>query len=427
MEKVKNRMKKTDTGKKSRQEKEMVYEDLNIYKIELEIQNEELMRSQAEKEKTLRKYYELYDFSPIPFVTIGEKGLIGEINRAGAEFLEISREHAVNKPFILFLHTDDQQKFYRHRMKVLESGEMEKEELRIISRKGRTYDVLIESLVVKSGEGAHEKSCLSALVDVSGYKRLNREYETSKDRAESASRVKPEFLANMSHELRTPLNGIIGMSELALTTELTEEQREYLELVQKSGEDLLKLMNRILDYSKLENHKEELICQWFILTDLMKSLIGLYQPMAEKNGVELSWQGEKPEGWVYGDEGRIRQVLTNLIENGIKFTPAGKVAIHVKKTPLKGEMAEYLFEVKDEGIGISEDDAGQLFQSFTQLEKGSGKSYGGAGLGLAIIRKLSELMDGDVYFEPSMEKGSTFVFRLPMRTRREPPLEEMEE
>ncbi len=407
-------------------EKENRHEDLNIYKIELEIQNEELIRSQAEKDRTLRKYYELYDFSPVPFVTIKEKGLIGEINRAGAELLDINREYGLNKPFSLFLHSDDQEKFYRHRMKVLESGKKETEELRIISRGGRTYDVLMESLGVMKDDSTERKSCLSALVDVSEYKALLREYQKAKDKAEAASDVKSQFLANMSHEIRTPLNGIIGMSELALSTELTEEQREYLELVQRSGEDLLKLINRILDYSKMENHKEELLCQWFKLSDLLQSLMAIYQPLAEKSEVALTLTGERGDHWVYGDEGRIKQVLNNLIENAIKFTPAGKVSLHLKILELEGDRAEYFFQVEDQGIGIRKEDVQKLFESFSQLDNGTQKNYPGAGLGLAIIRKLTELMGGEVYFVPSEDRGSTFVFRLPLRNRKHPPLEEME-
>lgn len=253
--------------------------------------------------------------------------------------------------------------------------------------------------------------------DISELKSAQVQLEEARIRAEAANAAKTAFLAHMSHELRTPLHGVLGMLQLSLRSASDERQRKWLQVAQSSGQLLLQLLNDLLDLSRIEAGRLELEQTVIDLAELVRQTVEPLRAEAEAKGVALHLALGPVEGRRYtGDAVRIRQVLFNVIGNAVKFTDKGQVHLKVVPRPLEGGVVELAFEVTDTGIGIDPAQAERLFEPFTQADSGVARRFGGSGLGLSIVRRLVDLMGGEVVLRGSPGQGTTVSWTLRLLT-----------
>jgi PAS domain S-box-containing protein len=295
--------------------------------------------------------------------------------------------------------------------KLIEDGYVKDLEVYYIKKDGSKVPMSFSGSVMRSKKG-RLKGIVCVAKDITDRKRLEEERQQARLAAEEATRAKSEFLANMSHEIRTPLNGVMGMIDLTLDLELNDEQKEYLRLAKSSADSLMTIINDILDFSKIEAKRLDLDNVEFDLVRTVEETLAIHSIEASRKGLELMLEIEPSlQSSLIGDPARLKQIITNLIRNAVKFTDQGHILMKVEKMegPKEG-LAKVHFSIKDTGIGIPKDKQAMVFDMFTQVDGSSTKRRQGTGLGLTIAKGLVEMMGGDIWLESAEGKGSTFHF-----------------
>ncbi len=371
----------------------------------------ERVRTEASLRESEERFRQAFGEAPIGIALVSLDGCWLQVNRVLCRMLGYAETELLATDFQTITHPEDLGADL-DRMRRMLAGEIHTYQLekRYLHRSGRVVFVMLSVSLVRDA-GGRPLYFISQIEDITERRLIEAELKHARDAALESARLKSEFLANMSHEIRTPMNGVIGMAGLLLDTELTEEQRDFAETIRSSGDALLTIINDILDFSKIEAGKLQFETLDFNLNGAVEGAVELLAERAQEKKIELaSLIYEDVPSELRGDPGRLRQVLTNLIGNAVKFTERGEVIVRAKKRAEDGGSVVVLFTVSDTGIGISESARRNLFQAFTQADGSTTRKYGGTGLGLAISRQLVELMGGEIGVESEEGKGSTFWF-----------------
>ncbi|MBK8048734.1 MAG: PAS domain-containing sensor histidine kinase [Anaerolineales bacterium] len=519
---------------------EAILHELRVHQIELELQNDELRRTQVDLETMQRKYFDLYRLAPVAYLHLDDQGIIQDLNLKGAELLGGELQMITNRPLVSYLESGTYGEFFRHLQAVFANTDRQTCEVTLRARNGVTRNVLLESIAAWEDGN---RFCRTVMIDVTARYQAERELQQSEARLRAlfeaspvplatisridgtiryanpalgqllaaslpamigrmapfpkdllqfllagpwdqasigrewrivrnngehiwvvvtcqtivlgtepcmmagfhdvterrtmeeslrqhteelraanaalveAARLKDQFLANMSHELRTPLTGILGMAEaLGLTVygALNERQLRAIDTIEQSGRHLLDLITDILDLAKVEAGKLELVADAIQMDVLCDRSIQMVEQLAQAKHQKFSLVNECSHVEFLGDERRLRQVIVNLLSNAVKFTgDGGELGLNVV---CDRQQRVLIFTVWDTGIGIHADDIHRLFQPFVQIDSGLARQYAGTGLGLALVRRFTELHGGSVVVDSSPGKGSRFTVRIPLIT-----------
>jgi PAS domain S-box-containing protein len=384
--------------------------ELQIHQIELELQNEELRRAQQELEETRDRYIDLYEFSPVAYLTITEQGIIQESNLTGATLLGVERQKLLQRRFAGFIDATDADRWHLFLSQALKQIERQTLDLTLKPADNHPLYAQLDCLPVLSAD--NQLLLRLGLTDITARKQAEIVMRQAQQLAEEAARAKSQFLANMSHEIRTPLSAILGFAQVLAQDNLTEKQHKKITHILTAGQDLLFLINGILDFSKIEAGKLTLDQHLFLLEEVFTHLTQLVEFRVREKNVELvfSTSAQIPP-LLMGDAQRLSQILLNLVDNALKFSENGKVTVSVE--PIEFPTAKTVklqFSVQDNGIGITPEQMPLLFQSFSQVDSSMTRKYAGTGLGLAISKQLTELMGGHIWLKSEFGKGSTFYF-----------------
>ncbi|MFS0723807.1 response regulator [Paenibacillus sp. 1P07SE] len=386
--------------------------------VELEQMNRELMRTAYMLSKTEAQARVIRETSIDTMITFGEQGTILDVNPALEGMFGYRQEEVVGQSIEMLIPDLADYDYNDHANSPL-TGATPGKLMEIMPRRS---DGTLFHAEIQIGKAMVDDEQIYActVADITQRKQFESELLEAKERAEIAARAKTEFLAMVSHEIRTPMNGVLGMTSLLMETELSEEQQEYADIIHKSGDALLLVINDILDYSKIESGKMELEEVPFQLSCCIAETFDLFTVTPKTQRLNLTWDIDpKIPGELVGDVTKLRQVLINLVGNAVKFTEEGSVHVSAALTAESVDDVRIEIAVQDTGVGIPPEKLPLLFQPFSQLDSSMSRKYGGTGLGLAICKNLIELMGGSISVQSRHDAdgngGTTFLFELPLR------------
>lgn len=355
------------------------------------------------------RFQSLFELSPDAIVVINAKGELLDANDLACQLAGYSKEDMLKKPAIDFVAPDNLGQALSG-MSTAGNGETVRLQIEFVNANGDRVPTELLGRRIESADGA---LCYGVVRDISDRLAKEQQLRDSKEAAEKANIAKSDFLANMSHEMRTPLNGVIGSLSLIDDDSVGAQTAELVKAAERSAETLLTLIDDLLDLSRIEAGEIDLEFSVFDPVELSTIVAEVFKPLAEKKGITLSTEVNSQNARVKSDVGKVRQVLINLVGNALKFTQRGAVAVNID-VEKKSDADCLVIEVRDTGIGISKQDQGLLFDRFKQADSSRTKSHGGAGLGLAICKQLSDIMDGSISVSSAPGVGSTFKFTVPV-------------
>lgn len=390
-----------------------IVHELQVHQVELELQNEELRHAQVELFAARSRYFDLYDLAPVGYCTLNTEGLIIEANLTVAGLFGVGRKALVDRPISRYILKEDQDIYYHHRRQLSGSGSTQSCELRMRGPDGAPFWALLVATVAKNADGVDVHRLV--VTDISDRVRLelamrqqHTELEDARASAQRASNAKSEFLSRMSHELRTPLNAILGFAQLLENDSPSPSQQADVAEILRAGWYLLDLINEILDLAAIESEKVVLALQTVSLSETLVECQSMIGPAAKK--AEIAVTVLPPEGTltVLADPKRLKQVLLNLLSNGVKYNRRrGTVVVSCSySSPTRVRIA-----VRDSGTGLSREQIAHLFEPFNRLGQ-ERSDREGTGIGLVVSRRLVEAMEGEIGVESAVGEGSTFWVEL---------------
>jgi len=383
----------------------------NIELQEFSANLEEIVKSRTEELYALNAQQKaIFDSATIGILMLQER-VIKQINNEACRMFGYEEQELIDKTIRVLCESDKSYAKIAKQYDSIKNGEIATWTQKII-RKDKTSFVAKFNLKAKDSNDI-SKGVIATVDDITLEQKALQDIKDAKQIAENATKAKSEFLANMSHEIRTPMNSIIGMSYLALGTDLNKQQRGYVQKIENASKNLLGIVNDILDFSKIEAHGMTLEHKEFFLENIFENIMDIFVFKIQQKKLKLFFNIDKETPSILlGDSLRLSQILINLVGNAVKFTSEGEIIISVKVVQRIGDKIELRFEVKDSGIGLSKEQMSKLFTPFHQVDGSTTRTYGGTGLGLSICKSLAEMMDGSIGVESELDKGSTFYFNV---------------
>jgi PAS domain S-box-containing protein len=382
----------------------------------------EIRKTELKSLASKDSYLKILENGPLLICRLNTDGQFNYFNYRWLEFTGRNIENEIYRGWTTKIHPDDRPGFEEVLNSAITGQKSLKTDFRLLNREGE-YRWLFCHLNPFFDTGDNYSGYIFLCSDITDRKNMEIELRKAKELSDAANYAKSNFFSNMSHEIRTPLNSIMGLTDVLFDTKLDDEQTEFLSIIKQSSHTLLALLNNLLESSRLEENKEKLNENFFSLPEIIESIFSLFKYQAEQSNVLLSYKIEDNTPiQIYGDSQKLKQIIINLTSNAVKFTKSGFVNLQIFSECIPVSMKtgtqdiQLHFVLTDSGIGISEDKQDMIFESFTQVDSSSTREYSGAGLGLAIVKRLTELMDGHIYLESKLGKGSCFHVILNFQT-----------